>query len=532
MRHESLSRLGPHAPCAQHRRDSGRIVTSRTVAAKSPGLASNIKLVGRYSVLRELRRDRYTTVYLAFDPVLSRELVIKAVQLHPPEGQDRTAHERIEQAFMRQAQAAGRLHHPNIVTVFDAGHVNRIGYIALEKVDGKLLDELLTEGYKPGFLQIADIVARVADAVEFAHARAIPHGHLSPSRIYLQGPERTPKVTGFGGWIDSGMTGDFELHGTERMLPYFGDELSGEARRKDVRALGALLFLLLTGVRPDVKTLRAQSKNSENAILQLRPTAPLPLAEVAEQALEVGGARAFGTAAQVRNALTTFLWGNRGDMPLPSSATITGMPARLAVMPKQAATVTVATVPATAPAGMASPTSRAWIKHVLAAGVGVAALVLLATIWSHIQLTTAQNAAGRPPAIVPSSALASASTGALVAATSTGNASALVAEPTRSASGETQTPREASNAAGAREPTARIAATAAAAARGIVAFAVAPWGSVYVNGDARGTTPPMTQLTLPTGRHTIEIRNGEQPPYVAQVDVTPERPQQIRYRFE
>ena len=311
---------------------------SHAVAPKAPTLASNVKLVGRYSVLRELRRDRYTTVYLAFDPVLNRELIVKSVQLHPTQGQDRTAHERIEQAFMRQAQAAGRLHHPHVVTVFDAGHVNRIGYIALEKVDGKLLDELLAEGYRPGFLQAADIVARVADAVEFAHSRGIPHGHLSPSRIYLQGPERLPKVMGFGGWIDSGSTGDFELHGTERMLPYFGNELSNEARRKDVRALGALLFLLLTGERPDVKILRTQTKGAESPVLQLRPTAPLALAEIAEQTLELGGTRVFATAGQVRNALTTFLWGNRGDMPLPNSATITGMPARMAVMPKKPAT--------------------------------------------------------------------------------------------------------------------------------------------------------------------------------------------------
>ena len=319
---------------------------SHAVAPKAPTPSPNVKLVGRYSVLRELRRDRYTTVYLAFDPVLNRELIVKSVQLHPTQAHDRKAHERIEQAFMRQAQAAGRLHHPNIVTVFDAGHVNRIGYIALEKVDGKLLDELLAEGYRPGFLQAADIVARVADAVEFAHAKGIPHGHLSPSRIYLQGPERLPKVMGFGGWIDSGSTGDFELHGTDRLLPYFGNELSGEARRKDVRALGALLFLLLTGSRPDAKVLRAPAKDAESPILQLKPNAPLALAEIAEQALELGGTRVFATAGQVRNALTTFLWGNRGDMPLPNSATITGMPARMAVMPKKPTTLTVATLAA------------------------------------------------------------------------------------------------------------------------------------------------------------------------------------------
>jgi len=497
---------------------------SQTAASKSPNLSSNVRLIGRYSVQRELRRDRYTAVYLAFDPVLNRELIVKAVQLHPAEGQDRAAHERVEQAFMRQAQAAGKLHHPNIVTVFDAGHVNRIGYLALEKVDGKLLDELLAEAYRPGFLQAADIVARVADAVEFAHARAIPHGHLSPSRIYLQVPERTPKVTGFGGWIDSGMTGDFELHGTDRMLPFFGDELSGEARRKDVRALGALLYLLLTGTRPDVKTLRAQGKGVESPVLQLRPTAPLALAEIAEQALELGGTRVFGTAAQVRNALTTFLWGNRGDLSMPGSATITGMPARLAVMPKQAATMTVATLIAPSAEPSARPAARSWRRHAIAAGVGLAAVLVLAGIWTRSQFADGRDAAPIAPATVTPSPAAVSAAAVPVVTASTTNAPVDYA-----AVGSPRSAPAVARSTTVRENPARTAATAA---QGIVALAVAPWGSVYVNGDARGTTPPLTQLTLPAGRHTIEIRNGDQAPYIAQVDITPERPQQIRHRFQ
>ena len=188
-------------------------------------LTQNLKLIGRYSILRELRRDRHTVAYLAMDPVLNRELVLKAVQLQPRRGEESAGHERIEQAFMRQAQAAGRLHHPHIVTVFDAGRVHNIGYLALERVDGKLLDEAIHDGFHPGMLQAADIAARVADAVEHAHARGVPHGHLAPSRIYLQEPDKVPKVMGFGGWIDSGATGDFELAGTQAMLPYFQNEL-------------------------------------------------------------------------------------------------------------------------------------------------------------------------------------------------------------------------------------------------------------------------------------------------------------------
>jgi len=502
--------------------------------ATRPPAAPQVKLVGRYSVLRELRRDRYTTVYLAFDPVLAREVIVKAVQLRPSQSQDRTAHERVEQAFMRQAQAAGRLHHPNIVTVFDAGHVNQIGYLALEKIDGKLLEDLLAEGYKPGFLQAADIVARVADAVEFAHGKAVPHGHLSPSRIYLQGPERTPKVMGFGGWIDSGATGDFELHGTDKLLPFFGDELSGEARRKDVRALGALLYLLLTGVRPDVKLLRAQGRQPESPILQLRPTAPLPLAEIAEQALELGGSRVFTSAAQVRNALTTFLWGNRGDLPLPGG-TITGMPARLAVMPQRSGTLTVATVMTPPAAPRSLPPARR--RGVLTGAVAVTTLLLLGGVWFKTHSLppaplTVNTSAAAPPA-TPAAAAAPAATP--TQGERSESAAAPTEEPPAKEGAEPATAPGATAATGPGAPrSARPAPRAAAStgAQGVVALAVAPWGDVFVDGEPRGTTPPLAQLTLPAGRHTIEIRNGNQTPYSAQVDVTPERPAQIRHRFQ
>jgi serine/threonine-protein kinase len=324
------------------------------------------------------------------------------------------------------------------------------------------------------------------------------------------------------------MTGDFELHGTDRMLPFFGDELSGEARRKDVRALGALLFLLLTGTRPDVKTLRAQGTGVENPVLQLRPTAPLALAEVAAQALELGGTRVFGTAAQVRNALTTFLWGNRGDLSMPGSATITGMPARLAVMPKQAATMTVATLIAPSNEPSARPAAKSWRRHAIAAGVGLAAVLLLAGIWTRGQFADGRGAAAVAPATAtPSPAAVSAAAVPVVSASVSGSAASAPADYAAVGS-----PRPAP--AVARSTTARETAvrTGATGAQGIVALAVTPWGSVYVNGDARGTTPPLTQLTLPAGRHTIEIRNGDQAPYLAQVDITPERPQQIRHRFQ
>jgi len=482
-------------------------------------LAKNVKLIGRYTVLRELRRDRYTVAYLASDPVLNRELVVKAVQIQPKAGHDAAGHDRIEQAFMRQAQAAGRLHHPNIVTVFDAGRFRDMGYLALERVDGKLLDEAMAEGFQPGFLQAADIAARVADAVEYAHARGVPHGHLAPSRIYLQGAERTPRVMGFGGWIDSGTTGDFELAGTQSMLPYFQNELSPDARRKDVRALGALLFLLLTGTRPDVNALRCH-KSGDSPILDLRPDAPVELAEIAENALGLTGSRPFGTAAQFRNALTTYLWGNRGVQGLPSAATITGMPASMAILPGKQGAPTIR-APRPVPAQRA-PARRSW-SNAVAIGVAATAVALIGAF-----AVTSRNA----DLVSPAPATASAPTPSAVTVHPLSRADP---DPTDEASSLPPAMTSIDDAQTQSAPAAQRPArsgVAPAPARGVIAFAVAPWGEVYVNGAAQGTTPPLTQLLLPAGRHTIELRNGERVPYVAQVDVSPDRPQRISHRFQ
>ena len=480
-------------------------------------LTQNLKLIGRYSILRELRRDRHTVAYLAMDPVLNRELVLKAVQLQPRRGEESAGHERIEQAFMRQAQAAGRLHHPHIVTVFDAGRVHNIGYLALERVDGKLLDEALHDGFHPGVLQAADITARVADAVEHAHARGVPHGHLAPSRIYLQEPDKLPKVMGFGGWIDSGATGDFELSGTQAMLPYFQNELGPEARRKDIRALGALLFLLLTGTRPDLNALRAR-KGGESAIIEIRPAAPLALAEIAENALELHGARPFGTAAQFRNALTTFLWGNRGNQ-LANALTITGMPAQVAIVPTMQMHVPTVGMQSTMRINRPPPRSS---NHVAlgAAACAIALIAAFGAVWRDTGRQPAHELAGASATSLAAQAESSGE-GAPVAA----SANASPASTVRTES----SPQSASPRGNMLRPSKAAAPTNT---KGVVVFAVAPWAEVFVNGARTGTTPPLAQLQLPTGRHTIELRNGQRQPYITEVDVEPGRPLRISHLFQ
>jgi hypothetical protein len=254
-------------------------------------------------------------------------------------------------------------------------------------------------------------------------------------------------------------------------------------------------------------------------------------AEIAEQALELGGTRVFATAGQVRNALTTFLWGNRGDLPLPNSATITGMPARMAVMPKKPTTLTVATLAAVPARREPVRVRSTWRTHIVAGLVGLAAVLVIGGIALRGPIESRHAPSPPPPPNASSASVSGVRFAPLSPTEANGrgaSAPALPAEPAATVAGESV--ERAAEAP--RAPATRRSAVAPVAAQGVVALAIAPWGTVFVNGESRGTTPPLTELTLPAGRYLIEIRNGEQAPYVAQVDVTPDQPQRIRHRFQ
>jgi len=90
---------------------------------------------------------------------------------------------------------------------------------------GRPLQDLIASGVKFTDLQCASIGARVADALEYAHGQGVAHGHLGPQHVYIQA-DGSPKVTGFGGWIDGGAEGDEALTRTEQFLPYFQSEIT------------------------------------------------------------------------------------------------------------------------------------------------------------------------------------------------------------------------------------------------------------------------------------------------------------------
>jgi serine/threonine protein kinase len=205
----------------------------------------NSRSVGRYRLLNFLGAGPIGEVYFAEDPHIERKLAIKTVRLmgQPQEVEDRKKH------FLREARAAGRLLHPNVVTLFDAGEAEGLLYLASEFVEGTDLASRLEKGL-PNLREALRIVRQAADALHYAHGQGIVHRDIKPSNILLD-PRGRVKVADFG--ITKMATELTMAVGNPQYLQYLspeqirGEDLDG---RSDIFSLGVVLYELLSGNRP------------------------------------------------------------------------------------------------------------------------------------------------------------------------------------------------------------------------------------------------------------------------------------------
>src|SRR2546430_9992357 len=190
-------------------------------------------------------------VYLAKDPLIGRLVALKTIRLQNSDDEET---KEFQQRFVREAQAAGILNHPSIVTVHDIGQDDTSGtsFIAMEYVEGNNLKEVLAQGRPIGFEQIGEIVAQVADALDFAHTKGIVHRDVKPANIILIDGMRA-KITDFGiAKITSGgnltTTGQF-LGTPNYMAP---EQIKGAPvdGRTDIFSLGICLYECLTRRKP------------------------------------------------------------------------------------------------------------------------------------------------------------------------------------------------------------------------------------------------------------------------------------------
>ena len=206
---------------------------------------------GRYEILSELGRGAMGVVYKACDPKINRVVAVKTVSLagQPPE-EEREYRER----FLREAEAAGRLSHPGIVTIFDVGEEpeTRVPYIVMEFVGGQSLDKLLSQDDHKLPLETAlQLTIELAEALDCAHGQGVVHRDLKPANILLT-EDGHAKIADFGvAKLNlANHTHAGRAYGTPAYMS--PEQLNGEAvdGRSDLFSLGVILYTVLTGYRP------------------------------------------------------------------------------------------------------------------------------------------------------------------------------------------------------------------------------------------------------------------------------------------
>jgi len=203
--------------------------------------------IGKFEVLQKLGEGAMGEVFLARDPIIGREVALKTIRLSSFSGAE--ARER----FFLEAQAAGRLNHPNLVTIHEFGEDQGLLYLAMEYVPGEDLATLIRDRSLSS-AEVLEVLAQVCDGLGYAHQQGVLHRDIKPSNIRVSRVSRRllAKVLDFGiaKVVGSEMTGTGQLLGT---FGYMAPEYIKTGKpdpRSDLFAVGVMLYEALTGTRP------------------------------------------------------------------------------------------------------------------------------------------------------------------------------------------------------------------------------------------------------------------------------------------
>ena len=265
------------------------------------------RTLGRYRIVKELGRGSMGVVYLGEDPTIHRPVAIKTMRLDQAEDSDLV--KEVKARFFHEAESTGRLSHPNIVTIYDAGEEEDLGYIAMEFLEGTTLKASCK---KDALLPVRDavtIAAIVADALDYAHRQGIVHRDVKPSNIMLT-KEQVVKVTDFGiaRITTSTKTQTTMIMGTPSYMSpeqVVGEKVDGRA---DIFSLGVVLFELLTSEKPfqaeNITALLFKiAHEAPQSARMLRPGLPPNTEAILERALQKNADNRYQQARELAQEL-------------------------------------------------------------------------------------------------------------------------------------------------------------------------------------------------------------------------------------
>jgi serine/threonine-protein kinase len=223
---------------------------NRSDATPAPSRSAAPRTLGRYQIEREIGRGAMAVVYQGRDPKINRVVAVKAIALAREFSDEEL--EEARRRFFREAESAGRLNHPNIVTVYDAGEDQQLAYIAMEFLTGQPLSDFTSSADLLPAATVVELMARAADALAHAHRFNVVHRDIKPANIVFDHANDGLKITDFGiaRLTDSGTTKSGIVLGTPSFMS--PEQLEGRAIQgaSDLFSLGVTLYQLLTSQLP------------------------------------------------------------------------------------------------------------------------------------------------------------------------------------------------------------------------------------------------------------------------------------------
>lgn len=467
-----------------------------------------IEKLGRYEILSEIGQGAMGVVYKAVDPLIDRTVAIKTINLNL----SREELADFEERFNREAKSAGRLNHPNIVTIYDVGKADHVAFMAMEYLEGRELKEIIASGevLKPD--RVAEIIAQVADALAFAHDHGVVHRDIKPANIMVL-RNGSVKITDFG--IAKMASGSRTQIGIILGSPKYmsPEQIAGKPvdGRSDIFSLGVVLYELLTGQSAfggedcTLTTIMYRVLNEMPASpSDVNPSIPVAFNYIVARALAKAPENRYQSAREMANDLKHFK--NLTATAPSNSADSAG---------KKAVSRTGSDGDATVILNASQiPAASRWSSGKKLAGFVAAAIFVAATVLfiaSSRESTVTAVDDNKPT--TPQTTLS------------------ITVKPPPPAATESKVPdRLPSIATPTKVPDGQP--SIAVPTKATLGFTILPWGEVFIDGKSQGASPPLREIRLSPGKHQIEIKNADFPPYLQTVELEAGASKTIRHKFK
>jgi serine/threonine-protein kinase len=266
---------------------------------------------GRYRILEPLGKGAMGTVYKGEDPAIDRLIALKTIRLDFLASEDEI--KELKERLIREAQAAGRLSHPNIVTIYDVGEEGGLQYIAMEYLDGYPLEKLVKKKSELNYRIVAKIIIQVCDALSYAHQNGIVHRDIKPANIMILDDFKV-KVMDFGiaRFGATSMTQSGVALGTPSYIS--PEQLQGKPadKRTDIFSTGVVLYELLTKHKPfkgeDINSLMYSILNEEPIMPSaVNDKTPTIFDRIVQKAMAKKPDERFQDASEISDLLKEFV---------------------------------------------------------------------------------------------------------------------------------------------------------------------------------------------------------------------------------